>query len=167
MNNRLRILDTDILSNWQRGSQPIERYIQSIPDNLLATTIITVEEQFGGRLRKMKECYDELCRRLRRNSEVDELISGLANAYFYLHETLKFWCELRLKILPFNKHAATEFVNLRSQIKIKAKDLQIAAIALSVDGVVVTHNRRDFSKVPDLDIEDWTKEIPGFKRHGA
>ncbi len=56
MNNRLRILDTDILSNWQRGSQPIDYYIQSIPNNLLATTIITVEEQFGGRLKRIKEC---------------------------------------------------------------------------------------------------------------
>ena len=164
MNNRLRILDTDILSNWQRGSQPIDYYIQSIPDNLLATTIITVEEQLGGRLKRIKECYDELCKRLRRTTKFDNLVDGLVNAYVYLHETLRFWCEFKFKILPFNKDAAIEFVNLKSQIKIKTKDLQIAAIALSVGGVVVTHNLRDFSKVPKLDIEEWTKEIPGFKK---
>lgn len=164
MNNRLRILDTDILSYWQRGTQPIERYIQSIPDNLLATTVITVEEQLSGRLKKMKECYDELCRRLRKTAKVGDLINDLFNAYVYLHETLKFWCELKLKILPFNKDAAAKFVNLKSQIKIKTKDLQIATIALSVDGVVVTHNRRDFSKVPGLDTEDWTREVPGLRK---
>jgi tRNA(fMet)-specific endonuclease VapC len=34
-------------------------------------------------------------------------------------------------------------------------DMQIAAIALSYDLAVVTHNVREFERVPDLLIEDW------------
>ena len=34
-------------------------------------------------------------------------------------------------------------------------DLQIAAIALAHDLTVVTHNTREFARVPGLKLEDW------------
>ena len=47
---------------------------------------------------------------------------------------------------------------LRAQkIRIGVNDLAIAAIALSVSGVLVTRNIVDFNRVPSLQIEDWTK----------
>jgi len=130
---------------------------------LRATTIITIEQQLGGRLGWIKECYDELIQKLRRNAKVDDSVSKLVNAYVYLQKTLRFLCGLKIEILPFDEKAARQFVALKSQITMKrAKDLQIAAIALSVGGIVVTGNRRDFEKVPDLAIEDWTEKIPGI-----
>ena len=34
-------------------------------------------------------------------------------------------------------------------------DLQIAAIALAEDLILVTHNTGEFSRIPGLRIEDW------------
>lgn len=32
----------------------------------------------------------------------------------------------------------------------------ITAIALSVNGIIVTGNQKDFATVPDLRLQDWT-----------
>ena len=36
-------------------------------------------------------------------------------------------------------------------------ELFAAAIALSNDLILVTHNTREFSRIPDLSIEDWER----------
>jgi tRNA(fMet)-specific endonuclease VapC len=53
------------------------------------------------------------------------------------------------------------FKNGRSQAvrPIGERDLLIAATAKSLVLIVVTHNVREFSRVPDLKVEDWHDEI--------
>jgi predicted nucleic acid-binding protein len=52
-------------------------------------------------------------------------------------------------------------LQLRQQVRMnRTGDMRIAAIALSVDGIVVTRNQKDFEKVPNLKIEDWTLKYP-------
>jgi tRNA(fMet)-specific endonuclease VapC len=38
---------------------------------------------------------------------------------------------------------------------IGAIDTLIAGVALSLDATLVTHNTREFSRVPNLEIVDW------------
>lgn len=139
MNDPIRVLDTDILSLWERHPEQIEHRLVSFPLEQRAITIITVEEQLRGRLAEVKRANDS-----------DRLI----RAYGYLHKTLERLS--KINILPFNKAAAAAFAQLRAQkIRIGVQDLRIAAIVLSSGGVLVTRNLRDFSRVPDLIIEDW------------
>ncbi|MBD2450690.1 type II toxin-antitoxin system VapC family toxin [Nostoc sp. FACHB-152] len=62
--------------------------------------------------------------------------------------------------LPFDDAAATIFGTIRAELAangtpIGPYDLQIAAIAISNNLILVTHNVREFSRVNGLQIEDW------------
>lgn len=62
--------------------------------------------------------------------------------------------------LPFDDAAAELAGLLRAQFANQGRpigpyDLQIAAIALANNCTLVTHNIREFSRVPNLLIEDW------------
>jgi tRNA(fMet)-specific endonuclease VapC len=60
-------------------------------------------------------------------------------------------------VLPFDAGAIEVFDELRSQkIRVATMDLRIASIAISHGLVLLTRNARDFSKIPELVIEDWT-----------
>lgn len=66
----------------------------------------------------------------------------------------------RLVSLPFDDRAAEQYGCIRATLDrigtpIGANDLMIAAIALSTDLTLVTHNTAEFSRVPGLRIEDW------------
>jgi tRNA(fMet)-specific endonuclease VapC len=66
--------------------------------------------------------------------------------------------------LPFDDIATLIFATIRSQLEasgtpIGAYDLQIAAIALANDLTLVTHNVREFSRVADLKVEDWERDV--------
>lgn len=64
----------------------------------------------------------------------------------------------KLKVLDFDLPAAAVFAGLRkAKIRIGSMDLKIAAIALANGTILVTRNKTDFEKVPDLKIEDWTR----------
>lgn len=62
--------------------------------------------------------------------------------------------------LPFGDDGAEQYGLIRAELKrqgrpIGANDLLIAATALAYDLTLVTHNTREFSRVPGLRLEDW------------
>lgn len=67
---------------------------------------------------------------------------------------------IHYKTLPFNTQAARIFGRIRASLEAKgtpigAYDLQIAAIAIVHDLILVTHNTKEFSRIPELRLEDW------------
>ena len=66
----------------------------------------------------------------------------------------------RFVSLPFDDRAAEECGLIRARLEaagipIGPYDLQIAAIAVSNNLILVTHNTREFGRIERLEIEDW------------
>jgi tRNA(fMet)-specific endonuclease VapC len=62
--------------------------------------------------------------------------------------------------LPFDDDAARRYGEIRSDLSrmgtpIGPNDLLISAIASVHDAILVTHNTREFGRIPNLIIEDW------------
>lgn len=62
--------------------------------------------------------------------------------------------------LDFDEKASRICGELRAELERKGSpigpyDLQIASIALANELILVTHNTREFSRVPNLPLEDW------------
>ena len=70
----------------------------------------------------------------------------------------KFWAPF--VSLPFDDRSAREYGRIRSDLSragepIGPNDLLIASVARAHDLTLVTHNLREFSRVPALSLEDW------------
>ncbi|MBI1925897.1 type II toxin-antitoxin system VapC family toxin [Candidatus Poribacteria bacterium] len=62
-----------------------------------------------------------------------------------------------VRILPFDEAATNHYFQLKKTYRrIGVNDLRIAAIALCVNGVLVTTNVADFRPIQGLEIEDWS-----------
>lgn len=99
-------------------------------------------EQLRGRLAEVHRARDE---------------RSLVEAYERLDRTRDYYC--RAVILPFDTASAAVLrLLLAGRLRVGTQDLRIAAITLANDSILVTSNRRDFERVPNLRIEDWTVE---------
>jgi tRNA(fMet)-specific endonuclease VapC len=141
------ILDTDTLSISQDFDQPeakvLQRRLAEAPTGTwIGSTIVTYEEQSRGWLAYVGRASDGHRR---------------INAYLKLSKHLMYW--RKTSALPYDAVAEAEFSKLRSlKIRIGTPDLKIAAIVLSRNGLLLSRNLRDFSLVPRLRVEDWTRE---------
>jgi tRNA(fMet)-specific endonuclease VapC len=110
------------------------------PVGATAITVITWEEQMRGRLNVIRQATSSEQRIL---------------AYTRLLSTIRFL--QNFPIINFDAMADNYYLQLQGQkIRVGTQDLRIASIALSGNAVLVTRNQRDFGKVPNLMLEDWT-----------
>jgi tRNA(fMet)-specific endonuclease VapC len=137
------VLDTDHISELQvpnsvRGARLSVR-LSAVPQDQIATTIVTAEEEMRGWLAMINRQPAGL-------SQVD--------AYTHLVGLIQFY---RTWItLPFDRLAAEQFHRLKSQkVRISTMDLKIAAIVLIHQGTLLSANLRDFRRVPGFSVEDW------------
>jgi tRNA(fMet)-specific endonuclease VapC len=66
----------------------------------------------------------------------------------------------RFRSLPFDDEAALAYGQLRAHLEqqgtpIGANEMLIAATALTHQLILVSHNTREFERVPGLQLEDW------------
>lgn len=69
----------------------------------------------------------------------------------------------RFVSLPFDDEAAEAYGRIRATLKkigtpIGPNDLLIAAIAVSQNCTLVSHNTKEFRRIDELDVEDWEEE---------
>jgi len=69
----------------------------------------------------------------------------------------------QLPLLPFDQTAAEHYAEIRTHLQrvgqlIGERDLMIAAITRAHGLTLITHNIREFERVPGLAFEDW--ELP-------
>jgi tRNA(fMet)-specific endonuclease VapC len=89
-----------------------------------------------------------------------ELIFGLRKNYskqldYWLGQVLE-----RFKVYAFDSAAALVYGDMRAKLEksgtpLENMDMLIAATALSNNAVLVSHNKKHFSKIKGLKIEDW------------
>jgi tRNA(fMet)-specific endonuclease VapC len=138
------LLDTDHISIVQRQSEPAYSSLLSrIGDHQptdFHVAIISFHEQITG--------WNAYLNRARTREAV-------VRAYDMFQQVLAEFATA--SVAAFDATASAYFDSLRaSKIRIGTMDLRIAAIALANDWTLLTRNSVDFSRVPNLRIEDWT-----------
>lgn len=129
------LLDTNICIYAIKGSYPdLTHKLLTIPPSEICISSITVGElEYGA----AKSRWGDRTRQILR--------SFLAN----------------FDILPFTEQDAILFGRLRAALAmagtpIGAYDIMIAAQGVCRDMILVTHNTKEFIRVPELKLEDWT-----------
>jgi tRNA(fMet)-specific endonuclease VapC len=140
------ILDTDTLSIAQYpDSEHAKRFdarIAELPDSEPAsTTIISYEEQTRGWFAYMAKAHS---------------MPQQIDAYDKLHSHLLRF--RRMNVLRFDHTAAVNSDHLRSlKLHVGTMGFKIAAIALANSALLLTRSLKDFRKIPNLRVEDWTQ----------
>src|SRR6266849_1198152 len=136
------LLDTDHVSLHERGHALLRSRLASVPPSSIAVSVVTVEEMIRGRLAI-----------LARRSESEARI----RAYAKFMETVLFFASI--PVVPFDLACEQKFQELRSlRLRVGSQDLRIAATALVNILILVTRNRQDFERVPELVSEDWSQQ---------
>ena len=126
------LLDTDTVSYALRGHGRVaERLLDQAPSDIGVSAISAAELRFGAHKRGSRKLH--------------QLIDG------FLAPVVE---------VPFDSAAADRYGELAAELQKRGEeigmaDAMIAAHALEIGVILVTHNRRHFSRVDGLEIEDW------------
>jgi tRNA(fMet)-specific endonuclease VapC len=140
--SRLYVLDSDMLTLHEYGHPKVTLRVENPPpDDVVALTIISVEEQLSGWYKQIRQA--------RTPAEVER-------AYMRLGQAVTSFGSLM--ILNYNLAAIARYEQLLGmKLNVRKMDLRIAAIVLVYNGILVTRNARDFQRVPGLTLEDWSQ----------
>jgi tRNA(fMet)-specific endonuclease VapC len=129
------LLDTNIVSDLMRdpGGRVSRHIARAGEQNVCTSVIVAAEMRYGIAKRGSTRLLTQL-------------------------ETIF----LRLEILPLEPPSDIVYGDVRARLEragtlIGPNDLLIASQALALDLTLVTDNEREFSRVPDLRIENWLR----------
>jgi tRNA(fMet)-specific endonuclease VapC len=128
------LLDTNTCIHYINGRVPqIRERMRSILDSDIAISTVTKGEMYAGSAK----------------SQTPQISRAKQDAFF-----------IRFASLSFDEAAADEFGRIRAYLELAGTpigpyDMQIAAIAVVHGLIIVTHNTKEFGRIPDLKIEDW------------
>ncbi|NET03111.1 MAG: type II toxin-antitoxin system VapC family toxin [Sphaerospermopsis sp. SIO1G1] len=129
----LYLLDTNIISELIKNPRGvIFSKIQQIGEDKICTSIIVAcESRFGARKKNSPKLIEKL-----------ELILDSIEILPLTHPIEEYYAEIR----TYLEQQGTP---------IGSNDLLIAAHAITLNLTVVTNNVREFSRVPNLKVENW------------
>ncbi len=139
------VLDTDPISLLQHPDSPeaeaLRERLDASEDRHIVTTVVTLEEQLRAWLNVIGRQRD---------------IEKQLLYYDRLVGFVRFFS--RWQILGLSPSAVAEFQGLRrKRVRIGTSDLKIAAIVRTNGATLISRNLRDFTQVPGLRVEDWSK----------
>lgn len=126
-------LDTSIIIDYHKNKKEITELIDNIEGGLTSSYI----------------CLAELYEGIYRVKNSQEQEKAILNFFESLDE-----------IFGLNQDIAKKFGELRAQLKSKGNiiedmDLLIAATCLANSQILITHNQKHFSRIPDLKIYEF------------
>ncbi len=131
------ILDTDAIIYYLKGIPKVVQHLETIPVDLLNTSIITHAELHFGALNSTHK---------KRN--LDIIQAFLTN----------------IPIIPFCEKASHVFAEQKAILKSKGTiiadmDLMIASICVQNHMTLITNNIKHFTRISKLKIENWINSI--------
>lgn len=129
-------IDTNIIIYALKNTYPrIKEHFQKIPSyNIAVPSIVKAEIEYGAK----------------KSKDYNKTIE-LYNKFLSIYD-----------IVPFTEKETQVYGDIRAQLEkdgnvIGANDMLIAAIVMSHNGILVTHNTSEFSRIKGLKIEDWVE----------
>lgn len=134
------LFDTDHLTLLDHKHAQVTARFVAEPLRTVGLCAVSIEEALRGRLAPLARS-----------------LSGPAHvkAYDWLVNSLDLFQQFR--VVDFNIACDNLFQQLRRQrLGVGTQDLKIGAVALTHNLTVVTCNRRDFTRIPGLTLDDWS-----------
>lgn len=128
------VLDTDTLIYLLKGHENVIEHLSFIPSESICTTIINHSELLFG-------AYNSA--RKKTNLEKVQLLLS------------------KIPILPFCQQSSSIFAQHKAKLREKGNtladlDLMIASITMQHQMILVTNNIKHFSRLINLNLENWT-----------
>jgi len=126
------MLDTDTVSHIVRKHPPvINNLIKHEDDEICISAVTNAELSYGLEKKQSERLFNEVCSVIKKCTIID-----------FDTSQSEIYGKIRLALE-------------KSGTPIGDMDILIAAAALSTGAVLVTHNKKHFSKIKGLKVEDW------------